>query len=90
MKKFEGTVKLKFGALDIFPNVKAPACDFFRATTNKFFDVTSVSCYSTSCGRLPRQTDTVQCPVQTRQKLQNITHFAAMAEWPTVGVFGLE
>jgi len=41
-------------------------------------------------GRLPRQADTVQCPVQIKQKMQNITHFAAMVEWPTVGVFGLE
>ena len=29
MKKFGGTVKIKSGALDIFPNAKAPACNFF-------------------------------------------------------------
>jgi len=29
MKKCGGTVKIKFGGLDIFPNAKAPACNFF-------------------------------------------------------------
>jgi len=28
--------------------------------------------------------------VQTKQKMQNITPVAAMVEWPTIGVFGLE
>jgi len=90
MKKFGGTVKIKFGALDISPNAKAPACNFFQNKTNKLSGITSVSCYSTSFGRLPKQADTVQCPVQTKQKLHNITPFAAMVEWPTVGIFGLE
>jgi len=81
MKKFRGTVK-KFGALDIFPNAKAPACNFFQNNDQQ--------AHSTSFGRLPRQADTVQCPVQAKQKVQNITLFAAMAERPTVGVFGLE
>ena len=80
MKKFGGTVKIKFGAPNIFPNAKAPACNFFRTTTNKLFGMTSVSCYSTSFGRLPRQADTVHFPVQTKQKLQNITPFSAMVE----------
>ena len=90
MKKFGGTVKIKFGALDIFPNAKAPACNFFLNKTNKLFGITSVSWNSTSFGRLPRQADTVQCLVQIKQKLQNITPFAAMVEWPTAGVFGLK
>jgi len=91
MKRFGGTVKIKFSALGIFPNAKAffptQHAIFFRITTKKLFGITSVSYYSTSFGRLPRQADTVQCPVQTMQK---ITPFAAMFEWPTVGVFGLE
>jgi len=46
---------------------------FFRTTANKLFGTTSVSRYSTSLGRLPRQADTVQCPAQTKQKMKNIT-----------------
>jgi len=80
----------KVGTLDIFPNAKAPACNFFQNKTNKLFGITSVSCYSTSFGRLPRQADTAQCPAQTNQKMQNIKPFAAMFGWPAVGVFGLE
>jgi len=30
MKKFGGTVKIKFGALDIFPNAETPVCNFFQ------------------------------------------------------------
>jgi len=90
MKKFGDTAKIKFGTLDIFPNAKAQACNFFRTTTNKLYGITSVSCYSTSFGRLPIQADTVQCPVQAKQKMQNIKLFAAMVERPTVGVFGVE
>jgi len=66
MKKFGDTVKIKFGAPDIFLKAKAPACKFFRTTNNKLYGITSVSCYSTSFGRLPRQGDTVQCPVQNK------------------------
>jgi len=88
MKKFGGTGEIKSGALDIYLKAKAPAYNFFfRTTTNKRFGTTSVACYLTSFGRLPRQADTVQCPVQTEQKTQNITLFAAMVEWPTIGVF---
>ena len=29
-EKVWGTVKIKFGALDIYPNAKAPGCNFFR------------------------------------------------------------
>jgi len=61
-----GTVKIKFGARDIFPNAKDPPCNFFQNNDQQAFDVTSVSCYSTSFGRLPGQADTVQCPVQTK------------------------
>ena len=63
MKKFGGTVKTRFGALDIFSNAKVPACNFFRAMTNKLFGITSVSYYSTSFELLTRHSDTVQCPV---------------------------
>jgi len=52
---------------------EAPVCIFFRTTNNKRFGTTSVACYSTSFDRLSRQANTVQCPVQTRQKMQNIT-----------------
>jgi len=30
MKRFGGTVKIKFGAPDIFPNAKVSACNFFQ------------------------------------------------------------
>jgi len=90
MKKFKDRVKIKSGALDIYPKAKVPDCNFFRTTTNKRFDTTSVACYSTYFDRLYSHADTVQCPVQTKQKIQNITLFAAMVEWTTGGVFGLE
>ena len=51
-EKVWGTVKIKLGALDIFPNGKAPACNFFRTTTNKLFGINSVSCYC--CDRKSR------------------------------------
>jgi len=70
MKKFGGRVKIKSGALDIFPMRKPQLAIFFRTTTNKCFGTTSVACYSTSIGRMPRQSDTVQCPVQTKQKIK--------------------
>ena len=73
-----------------FPTRRPQLAIFFRTTTSKRFGTTSVECYSRSFGRLPRQADTVQCPVQTKQKMQNITLFAVIVEWPTVGVFGLE
>jgi len=37
MKKFRGTVKIKSGALDIFPNAKAPACNFFQNNYQQTF-----------------------------------------------------
>jgi len=37
MKKFGGAVKIKFGALDIFPNVKALACNFFSEQDQQAF-----------------------------------------------------
>jgi len=76
--------------IHFFPTRKPQREIIFRRTTNKLYGITSVSCYSTSFGRLPRPADSVQCPVQAKQKLQNITPFAAMVEWPTVGVLGLE
>jgi len=36
--------------------------------TDKHFGTTSVVYYSTAFDRLPRQVDTVQCPVQTKPK----------------------
>ena len=86
MKKFRGTVKIKFGSLDIFPTRRPQRAIFFSTTTNKLYGITSVSCYSTFFGRLPRQADTVQCPVQAKQKMQNITLFATMVERPTKGL----
>ena len=93
MKTFGGKGKIKFGALDIFPNAKAPAWNFFQNNDQQDFwhyKIFGITYYSTSFGRLPRPADTVQCPVQTKQKMQNITPFATMVEWPTVGVLGLE
>jgi len=86
MKKFGDTVKIMFGALDIFPNAKTPACNFFQNNDQQAFGITSVSGYSTSFGRMPRQADTVQCRPSKKCK----TPFAAVVEWPTVGVYGLE
>jgi len=37
MKKCGGTVKIKFGGLDIFPNAKAPACKFFQNNDQQAF-----------------------------------------------------
>jgi len=37
MKTFGGSVKIKFGALDIFPNAKAPACNFFQNNDQQAF-----------------------------------------------------
>ena len=91
MKKFGDTVKIKHGELDIFPNAKAPACNFFQNNGqqafwhNYRFMLLNISWSTAQTGW-----DTVQCPVQTKQKMQNITAFAAMVEWPTVGVFWLE
>ena len=37
MKKFGGTVKIKFGALDIFPNAKTPARNIFQDNDQQDF-----------------------------------------------------
>jgi len=37
MKKFGGTVEIKFGALDIFPNAKVTACNFFQKNDQQAF-----------------------------------------------------
>jgi len=37
MKKFGGRVKIKFGAVDIFPNAKAPVCNFFQNDQQAFW-----------------------------------------------------
>jgi len=37
MKKFGGTVKIKSGALEIFPNAKTPACNFFQNSYQQTF-----------------------------------------------------
>jgi len=89
MKKYGGTVEIKSGVLDICLN-RRPQLAIFCRTTNKRFGTTGVACYSTSFDRLSIKADTVQCSVQTNQKMQNITLFAAVVEWPTVGVFRLE
>ena len=91
MKKYGGTED-KVQRTIHFSQREAPSVHlfFFRTTTNKLFSITSASCNSTSFGQLPRRADTVQCPAQTKQKLQNITPFAAMVEWPAVGIFGRE
>jgi len=92
MKKFGGTVKIKFGALDIFPNAKVPACNFFQNNDQQAFCLAYYRFMLFNISWATAQTgwDTVQCPVQTKQKVQNITPFAAMFELRTVGVFELE
>jgi len=36
-EKVWGTVEIKFGTLDIFPNAKAPACNFFQDNDQQDF-----------------------------------------------------
>ena len=85
MKNFGDTVKIKFGALDIFPNAKTPACNFFQNNDQQafwHFMLLNIFWATAQTGW--------HGSVQTKQKMQNITPFAAMVEWLNVGVFGLE
>jgi len=63
----------------IFLKAKAPACNCFKTTTNNSFGSTSVA--TRQLLTLPRQADTLQCPVQ---------HLLLLVEWSNAGVFELE